>query len=101
MKNADFFFPCSIEEDMQQMSKMLWIMSGGVRGFLRDARILKERNIDDTNGLIDAYDHLAPMIDTDQDMEWLTWLVGQKGAKLSTEIILGDLFDQELDLHAK
>lgn len=41
------------------------------------------------------------MIDTKQAMEWLSWLVEQKGAKLSTKIILGDLFDQELDLHAK
>lgn len=101
MKGADFFFPCSVEEDMQQMSKMLEIMSSGVRGFRRDAGIIKERNVDETYGAIDAYEHLAPVIDTDQAMEWLTTLVEQKGAKLSTETIVEDLFDQELSLRAK
>ena len=46
MKGADFFFPRSIEEDAQQMSKMLEIMSSGVRGFRRDAGIIKERYVD-------------------------------------------------------
>ena len=101
MKCADFFFPRSIEEDMQQMSKMLEIMSSGVRGFRRDARIIKERNVDETYGAIDAYEHLAPVIDTDQAMGWLTRLVEQKGAKLVTETIVGDLFGQELSLRAK
>ena len=41
------------------------------------------------------------MIDTDQAMGWLTKLVEQKGAKLITEIIVGDLFDQELSLRVK
>lgn len=101
MKGADFFFPCAIEDDMQQMSKMLEIMSSGVRGFRRDARIIKERKIAETYGAIDAYEHLAPVIDTDQAMEWLTRLVEQKGAKINTDTIVGDLFDQELSLREK
>ena len=101
MKGADFFFPCPIEEDMQQMSKMLELMSSGVRGFRRDARIIKERNINEAYGAVDAYEHLAPIIDTDQSMEWLTRLVRQKGAKLVTKTIIGDLFDQETSLRTK
>ncbi|KAL8795197.1 MAG: hypothetical protein Q9195_002352 [Heterodermia aff. obscurata] len=101
MKGADFFFPSLIEEDMEQMSKMLEIMSSGVRGFRRDARIIQERNISDTYGAVDAYEHLAPVIDTDQSMKWLTRLVEQKGAKLVTKTILGDLFEQESTLRTE
>lgn len=101
MKGADFFFPTIIEEDMGHMSKMLELMSSGVRGFRRDASIIKERNVDETYGAIDAYEHLAPVIDTDQAMKWLTRLVEQKGANLITETIVGDLFDQESSLRAK
>ena len=101
MKGADFFFPSKIEEDMEQMSKMLELMSSGVRGFRRDAEIIKERNVDESYGAIDAYQHLAPIIDTDESMKWLTGLVEKKGAKLVTETIVGDIFDQEADLRVK
>jgi D-amino-acid oxidase len=84
MKGADFFFPCPIEEDMAQMSKMLEIMSAGIRGFRHDSRIIQERQINPSYGAKDAYQHLAPIIDTDQSMEWLTRLVEQKGARLIT-----------------
>jgi len=101
MKGADFFFPCPIEEDMAQMSKMLEIMSAGIRGFRPDSRIIQERQINPSYGAKDAYQHLAPIIDTDQSMEWLTRLVEQKGARLITRTIAGDLLDQEDDLRAE
>lgn len=101
MKGADFFFPCPIEDDMQQMSKMLEIMSSGIRGFRRDANIIRERGIDPAYGAVDAYEHLAPIIDTDQAMTWLRNLVQGKGAKLMTRTIKGDLFHQESSLRAE
>lgn len=101
MKGADFFFPSSIENDTEEMSKMLELMSSGVRGFFRDARIIKERNVDESYGAADAYEHLAPIIDTDRAMEWLTRLVEQKGATLVIDTVEGDLFDQESYLRAK
>ncbi len=101
VKGADFFFPVPVEEDPRQMSKMLEIMSSGVRGFRRDPSIIKERGIDVAYGAVDAYEHLAPIIDTDQSMKWLTSLVQQKGAKLITRTIKGDLFHQEDSLRAE
>lgn len=101
MKGADFFFPAPVEQDPAQMSKMLEIMSSGVRGFRRDASIIKDRGIDPSYGAVDAYEHLAPVIDTDQSMKWLTWLVEQKGAELITRTIKGDLFHQESTLRAE
>ncbi|MDI1490564.1 MAG: hypothetical protein OHK93_001768 [Ramalina farinacea] len=101
MKGADFFFPRPIEEDPQQMSKMLEILSAGIRGFRRDRNIIKERNIDEAYGAVDAYEHLAPIIDTDQAMKWLTKLVHLKGAKLISKTLYGDLFDQEACLRTE
>ena len=98
MKAADFFFPCPVDEDPAQMSKMLEIMSVGIRGFRYGKRIISELNINETYGARDAYEHLAPIIDTDQCMAWLRNLVDSKGARLETCQIRGDLLDQEDNL---
>jgi glycine/D-amino acid oxidase-like deaminating enzyme len=100
MKGADFFFPVLIEQDPKQMSKMLEILSSGVRGFRRDPVIIQERRVNPAYGAIDAYEHLAPIIDTDVCMEFLKNIVTAKGAKLVTQTIHGDLFDQEASLRA-
>ena len=101
MKGAAFFFPSVVEEDTKHMSKMVEIMSSGVRGFRHDAKIIQQRGIDERYGAVDAYEHLAPVIDTDRAMEWLTRLVKQKGAKLVTSTVKGDLLDQEASLRAE
>jgi glycine/D-amino acid oxidase-like deaminating enzyme len=98
MKEADFFFPVPVEQDSKQMSKMLEILSSGVRGFRRDLVIIKERRVNPAYGAVDAYEHLAPIIDTDVCMEFLKNIVTAKGAKLVTRTIHGDLFDQEVSL---
>lgn len=98
MKGSDFFFPCKIEEDLAQESKMFEIMASGVRRFRRDPGIIQERRINPSFGAIDAYGFLAPIIDTDQAMSWLMNLVQEKGASLITKRIEGDLFTLEPEL---
>ena len=46
-------------------------------------------------GVIDAYKHESPVIDTDAYMLWLQNLVGSRGAKLVTQRVNGDLLVQE------
>lgn len=46
-------------------------------------------------GLQDAYEHLAPIIDTDVAMGFLTDLVRRKGAMLKTATISGNILEQE------
>lgn len=101
MKGADFFFPVPVESDNKNMSKMLEIMSSGIRGFRHDAQIIKDRDVDKSFGVVDAYEHFAPVIDTDQCMNWLKSLVQHKGAKLLTRTIEGDLFNSETELRAE
>ena len=51
-------------------------------------------------GIVDAYKHTSPVIDTDAYMLWLRDLVAAKGGKLVTERVSGDLFEHEDDLLA-
>lgn len=99
MLPSGFFFPQKVEEDPAQLSKMVEIMMSGVKGFRHDPKLVAQRRIDPNyggeNGVMDAYELLAPIIDTDQAMMWLMSLVLNKGATTVTETIQGDLLDQE------
>lgn len=95
MKGADFFFPKSLDQDPEQMDKMLQIANSGVRGFRRDPKIIQERRVGEAYGAVDAYEHLAPIIDTDVCMSFLKDVVTSKGARLITRTIQGELFHQE------
>ncbi|KAL8777331.1 MAG: hypothetical protein Q9213_007911 [Squamulea squamosa] len=101
MRQAAFFFPCRIEDDPAQLKKMREIEKSGVRNFRRSPELIQEQGVNTEYGAVDAYEHLAPMIDTDVSMTWLTNLVEGKGATLITETIYGDLFTQEQHLRAR
>jgi D-amino-acid oxidase len=51
-------------------------------------------------GIVDAYKHTSPVIDTDAYMMWLREVVVAKGGKLITERISGDLLEHEDELLA-
>lgn len=95
MKPSNFYFPYPIEENTKQYSKMKEIEKSGVRGFNRSPDTIQLQGIDPRCGAVDAYEHQAPIIDTDRCMEWLMVLIQSKGAKLHTETIDDDLFHQE------
>lgn len=95
MKPATFFFHRPVEEDVAQLRKMEEIMASGVRGFARSPDIVKKHGVAPAYGAVDAYEHLAPVIDTDQSMAWLMQLVRAKGASFVTETLDGDLLEQE------
>ena len=95
MKESNFFFPYPIDADPAQFSKMREIETSGVRGFRRGSDLIQKHGIDPRCDAIDAYEHLAPIIDTDRSMEWLMVLVQSKGAHFRTGTINGDLFPQE------
>lgn len=101
MKPANFFFLHPIEEDPAQLSKMKEIVASGVRGFVRSTGLMEKRHIDPSYGAVDAYEHLAPIIDTDQCMSWLMKLVQVKGATLMTETLKGDILDLEEGLRRR
>ncbi len=51
-----------------------------------------------TAGVVDAYKHESPVVDTDAYMMWLRSLVVSKGARLVTDRISGDLIYMEDEL---
>lgn len=101
MMPSGFFFPEPVEGDPGHLGKMLEIMSSGVRGFRHDPRLVEERMVDPGYGARDAYELLAPVIDTDQAMVWLLSLVMGKGAATVTEEVSGDLLAAEDALRAR
>ncbi|KAI5860453.1 FAD dependent oxidoreductase [Durotheca rogersii] len=101
MMPSDFFFPETVESDKAQLSKMTEIMASGVRGFYRGIDIADERGVDPSYGAVDAYELLAPVIDTDKAMGWLMELVESKGATLVTETIKDDLLEIEDSLRER
>ncbi|THU84783.1 FAD dependent oxidoreductase, partial [Dendrothele bispora CBS 962.96] len=101
MRGVDFFFPRPIEETPEQLYKMQEIMACGVRGFRRDPGLVQKRDVNPLYGAVDAYEHLAPTIDTDHAMSWLKGLVKSKGAELVTWTLQGDLFEQEDQLRSE
>ncbi|KAI0804989.1 nucleotide-binding domain-containing protein [Xylaria sp. FL0064] len=101
MMPSDFFFPEKIEDDPRQYAKMAEIMASGVRGFYRGSDIIDDRGVDPSYGAVDAYELLAPIIDTDKAMHWLTSLVQSKGARFVTETINEDLIKVEDSLRAR
>ncbi|KAJ8129693.1 hypothetical protein O1611_g3936 [Lasiodiplodia mahajangana] len=101
MMPSDFFFLDKIENDPQQASKMAEIEASGVRGFYRGADIIEDRGVDPSYGAVDAYELMAPIIDTDKAMHWLTSLIEKKGAVYVTETIEDDLVNVEDSLRAR
>ncbi|KAJ5366902.1 FAD dependent oxidoreductase [Penicillium brevicompactum] len=100
MKPADFFFFNSIQENPGQLAKMEKIMASGVRGFVHSSHLIKKYHIN-PQYVVDAYEHLAPVIDTDQCMDWLMKLVQAKGAILVKETLQGDLLECEEQLRRR
>jgi len=98
MRRSDFFFREQIELNPGQDKKMKEIMESRIQGFRRDPSLAQKRGINPDYGVVDAYEHLAPVIDTDKAMTWLRSLVEAKGGQFVTETITGDLLDQEDDL---
>ncbi|KAJ2995369.1 hypothetical protein NUW58_g1288 [Xylaria curta] len=101
MMPSDFFFLDNIDKDAHERSKMAEIMASGVRGFYRGSDIIEDRGIDPSYGARDAYELMAPVIDTDKAMHWLTSLVKSKGANFVTETIEDDLLNIEDSLRAR
>ena len=97
-KPSVFFYPSKIEDNPNWFSKMTEIQNRGIDGFNRDPALVHKYGVSSQYGVVDAYEHLAPIIDTDQAMTWLMTMVRSKGAHFETETFTGDIFHQEEEL---
>ncbi|KAK1215411.1 hypothetical protein PQX77_021986 [Marasmius sp. AFHP31] len=102
MMPSAFYFPDPVDNDDFQREKMEEIAASGVVGFNRGGKkLIEKRRVDPENGGVDAYEIMAPVIDTDRAMGWLMDLVKAKGATFHTETIHGDLLQQEDELRER
>ena len=74
-----------------------------VDGFRHSVDIIAESGVNPgySSPVVDAYEHLAPIIDTDQYMGWIRDRVLSLGARLLTERIHGSVVDKESALLAR
>jgi glycine/D-amino acid oxidase-like deaminating enzyme len=86
-----------IEDDRIKAEKMKLVTGANFPGFRHSLDLIEKYGVNQQahGGLLDAYEHQAPIIDTDVAMAFLMTLVQRKGAKLCTQTVHGDLHDQE------
>jgi D-amino-acid oxidase len=101
MRPAAFFFPFKVTDDPAQRKKMREIMRAGIPGFRHDVRLVHEVGLTPAENWKDAYEILAPVIDTDVALASTERLVKAKGCEFVRERIEGDLMDHEAELLAR
>ncbi|BBN11093.1 D-amino-acid oxidase [Marchantia polymorpha subsp. ruderalis] len=99
MRVATFFFQKPISEDPETYNKVQELKNSGVKCVRHGFELIEEELGRGAHSeLKDAYQHLAPVIDTDQYMVWLTGRVVSLGAELRHAEITHRLLDIEADL---
>jgi D-amino-acid oxidase len=98
MRKANFYF--THEQTARELHKMNEL-APKVRGFVHDPGLAGANGIDPAYGVVDAYAHLAPMVDTDQYMGWLRRQVQAAGVTITQRRIDGRLSEQEDELRAE
>lgn len=93
MRPVTFYFKRPVADDPPQLRKMEELATK-VRGFRHDDALIAENGISPRLGLRDAYQHLAPMIDTDVYMRWLLAEVREAGCGVVQRTVSGNLLEQ-------
>ncbi|KAJ5887626.1 hypothetical protein N7495_007667 [Penicillium taxi] len=91
------FHAYQIADDEITYRKMRLAQKTSPSGFHWGMDLVKKYdvNVNAHGGLQDAYEHLAPVIDTDRAMAFLMRHVRSKGAEMYTDTIIGDLLHHE------
>ncbi len=100
LRPVTFYFRNKIEEHEVHLTKMHEI-AAIVPGFRRDPALVRENGVNEGIGLVDAYRHLAPMVDTDVYMAWLLQQVQAVGTRVVRRKIVDDLRHAEQALKAE
>jgi len=94
IRPVTFYFRNKIEDNAFHLEKMIEI-ERHVPGFRRGQELLRRSDINQDIGLVDAYQHLAPMVDTDVYMAWLLEQCRRAEIRVITRRLEGLLVDQE------
>jgi len=93
---------CVVDENAVMSEKVDWVKKN-ISGFRRGQSLFDEYaiNTEHADGLADAYEYTAPVINVDIAMGFLMDLVQSKGASLVTGTVKGDLLAQESQMLKK
>ena len=94
LRNAISFSPVSTEKLKSERERLVAINKSGLKGFCHDKSLLEQYNVSPEDAA-DAFQYLAPVVDTGQAMRFLLGLLQSKGAVLVSDTIHGDLRDNE------
>jgi D-amino-acid oxidase len=100
MRKALFYFRKPVKSSAFDLRKMEEIQHN-TRGFHHDSGLIHEYGVGETFGLRDAYTHLAPAVDMDRYMEWLSGEVKKAGIKVVKERIEADLHSQQEEIKSR
>lgn len=90
IKDVFFFFRQMVVDNSFHLEKMTELKEK-VNGFRHDPKMIQEEGINQHIGLIDAYKHESPMVDTDTYMPWLMKRVKQLGVQVIPYEVSGKL----------
>lgn len=92
MRPAVFYHRTPVEQDPGALHKMTELRAH-VRGFRHDATLIAVHGV--TADAVDAYEHLAPMIDTDRYLAWLLREVRAEGCAIEVALVRGNLVEEQ------
>jgi D-amino-acid oxidase len=94
LRTANFYLRHFPPENSPELAKLRELPCA-VRCFRHDPCVIEENGVNPSLELRDAYSYLAPMIDTDVYMNWLTGAVTRKNVCLLERRVEGQLRDAE------
>jgi D-amino-acid oxidase len=97
VRPVTFYFQHDLAGDAFQQEKMAQLAEVA-RGFRHDAALIREHGIGPRHVYRDAYQHLAPMIDTDTYLIWLMDRVREAGCDVREKTITAPLHESTENL---
>src|SRR5438093_739612 len=94
LRQVVFYFRSPVAERPRDLAKMTELQSQ-VRDFVHSPDLIRRHGVSPEAGVVDAYGHLAPMIDTDAYMIWLMGQVRAAGCHEERGRVDGDLRERE------
>jgi D-amino-acid oxidase len=100
MRKALFYFRNPVKLNISDLRKMEEIQRNTL-GFCHNADLIREHGVAETIGLRDAYTHLAPVVDTDRYMHWISGEISRAGIEVVKERIEGNLHAQQEEIKSR
>ena len=96
LRNTVSFSPISFVEHESERERLIAIKQSGLKGFCHDHSLIEKYQIaQGEEKVVDAFQYVAPVIDTDQAMKFLQKLLQNKGAILRSDTLHGNIIQNE------